>query len=87
MNPSREKAREGRALRVPDFESLISTCLLSALALANPMSMNRPDPGRRHLPHLAPLEFANQAEDGKATRPEDWPHQGEMNVLSWHEAD
>jgi hypothetical protein len=29
--------------------------------------------------------WENPIKDGIVTRPEEWPHQGEMNVLPWHE--
>ncbi|SPE60947.1 conserved hypothetical protein [Verrucomicrobia bacterium] len=29
--------------------------------------------------------WENPIKAGMVTRPEDWPYQGEMNVLSWHE--
>jgi REP element-mobilizing transposase RayT len=29
--------------------------------------------------------WGNPIKEGLVKRPEDWPHQGEMNVLPWHE--
>ena len=29
--------------------------------------------------------WENPIKEGLVERPEDWPHQGEMNVLAWHE--
>ena len=28
--------------------------------------------------------WENPIKEGIVARPEDWPHQGEMNVLAWH---
>jgi putative transposase len=30
--------------------------------------------------------WENPIKEGLVKRPEDWPYQGEMNVLAWHEA-
>ncbi len=42
---------------------------------------------RRHESYSAKWEYVrnNPVREGLAQRPEDWPYQGEMNVLHWHD--
>jgi putative transposase len=66
--PSPSLFGRGELLRVPDCfarcdscKPVISTRPSRVAAIINPMPTNRSDVGRQRLPHLAPLEVANQS--------------------------